>query len=118
VVVFLEPGSDAVDIQPRELSVPRQSVENATLTLSAPPETGYYRQYVTEHRYLAVLPQSHIRALYRIHPWAPIVVIDTVLGIPFYLAGVALAGTGRVRARSRDVSVLMTVRRRLRELSQ
>ncbi|MBX0321589.1 signal peptidase I [Halomicroarcula sp. F13] len=103
VVTYLEPGSDAIDVEPRELAVPRRSVANATVTLHAPPETGYYRYFVIEHRYLALLPQSHIRTLYEIHPWAPIVVIDTVLGVPFYLVGVRLVGTGRIRNRSRDV---------------
>ncbi|RLN01391.1 signal peptidase I [Haloarcula sp. Atlit-7R] len=102
VVVFLEPGSDTVGVQPRELSVQSRSVQNTTLTLSAPPETGYYRYYLTEYRYLALLPQSTIRALYQVHPWAPIVVIDAMLGIPFYLVGVSLAGSGRVRDRSRE----------------
>ncbi|MBV0900914.1 signal peptidase I [Haloarcula salina] len=102
VVVFLDPGDENVDVQPRELRVGPRSVENATLTLSAPPETGYYRYFVTQHRYLALLPQDHIRALYHLHPWAPIVVIDAMVGVPFYLVGVSLVGSGRVRDRSRS----------------
>ena len=102
VVVFLEPSDENVDVQPRELRVGSRSVSNATLTLTAPPETGYYRHFVTQHRYLLLLPQSQIRALYQLHPWAPIVVIDALLGMPFYLVGVSLAGSGRVRDRSRD----------------
>ncbi|WP_424003622.1 signal peptidase I [Haloarcula salina] len=102
VVVFLDPGDENVDVQPRELRVGPRSVENATLALSAPPETGYYRYYVTQHRYLALLPQEHIRGLYQLHPWAPIVVIDAMVGVPFYLVGVSLVGRGRVRDRSRN----------------
>ena len=119
-IVFLEPGDENVDVQPRELTVPRQSVVNATVTISAPPETGYYRYYVTQHRYLALLPQAHIRALYELHPWAPIIVIDAMLGIPFYLVGTALVGTGRVRDRSRDTgqSTTARVRRRIRRFSR
>jgi len=118
VVVFLEPGSDAVDVQPRKLSVQSRSVQNATLTLSAPPETGYYRYYLTEYRYLALLPQDTIRGLYAVHPWAPIVAIDALVGIPFYLVGVSLVGSGRIRRRSRtrDVSTLARLRRAAREL--
>ena len=118
VVVYLEPGSDAVDVRPSELTVPERSVRNATLDLHAPPETGYYRQYVTEHRYLAILPQSHIRTLYRLHPWAPIAVIDLLLAVPFYLVGVSLVGTGRVRNRSREraLSAFASLRRRFSDL--
>ena len=47
-----------------------------------------------EHRYLAVLPTPVLRALYTVHPWAPIVVIDTLLGGGFYLLGIAFVGTG------------------------
>ncbi|MFC7021374.1 MULTISPECIES: signal peptidase I [Haloarcula] len=117
-IVFLEPGDENVDVQPRELTVPRQSVVNATLTIHAPPETGYYRYFVTQHRYLALLPQAHVRALYEVHPWAPIAVIDALLGVPFYLVGVTLVGTGRVRRRSRDTgrSTAARVRRRVRRL--
>jgi len=102
MVTYFEPTTDRIDVQPREVVIPGQSAVNATLTLSAPPETGYYRQYVVEHRYLLVLPQSTIRSLYEAHPWLPILAIDAVLGIPFYLIGVSLMGTGRLRSRSRD----------------
>jgi hypothetical protein len=32
----------------------------------------------------------------------PIAVIDSLIGIPFYLLGVRLVGTGHIRERSRD----------------
>jgi len=102
MVVFLEPETEGIEITPQELRLPPQSSVNATLTLSAPPETGYYRRFMTEHRYLALLPQSTIRTLHGVHPWAPIVAIDALLGIPFYLLGIRLVGTGRIRSRSRD----------------
>jgi len=43
-----------------------------------------------------------IQTLYAVHPWAPIVVIDAMIGLPFYLLGVRLVGTGRIRDRSRE----------------
>lgn len=101
VVVLLEPATDHVAVAPTELRIPPRSTVNATYTLSAPPETGYYREFVVRHRYLAVLPASVIRTLYRIHPWTPVVVIDLVLGSVFYLGGVTALGTGRIRSRSR-----------------
>jgi signal peptidase len=102
VYVFFEEGSENIDIEPQQLRVDGTDQRNGTLTLTAPPETGAYRLFLTEHRYLALLPQSHVQALYTIHPWLPIVVIDALIGVPFYLVGVTLVGTGRVRRRSRD----------------
>ena len=102
VVAYLEPGSEGVAAEPRRVKVPPDETVEATITLSAPPETGYYRRYLVEHRYLGVLPTSTIDALYRVHPWAPIVAIDALLGVPFYLIAVRLLGSGRVRTRSRD----------------
>jgi len=102
VVVFLEPGTEGVSVDPGKVSVPPRSSVNATLTLTAPPETGYYRLFLDRHRYLAILPQPVIETLHGVHPWLPIVVIDAILGGSFYLAGLALVGTGRIRSRSRE----------------
>jgi len=102
VYVFFEEGSENVDIEPERFRVGGTDQENGTLTLTAPPETGAYRYFLTEYRYLALLPQSHVESLYAIHPWVPIVVIDALIGAPFYVVGVTLVGTGRVRRRSRD----------------
>lgn len=102
VVSYVEPASEGVAFEPSKTVLSPRSTVNATLTLSAPPETGYYRRYVTEHRYLMVLPQSMIRGLYNVHPWLPILAIDVALGVPFYLFGMTLLGRGRVRLRSRD----------------
>jgi signal peptidase len=101
-VVFLEPGSDQVEIAPQEHYLgPRETV-NATLTLHAPPEIGYYRYYVTEHRYLALLPTSTIRTLYGMHPWLPVVVIDALIAGAFLGLTLPFVGSGRIRDRSRD----------------
>ncbi|MEF8857120.1 MAG: S26 family signal peptidase, partial [Haloplanus sp.] len=102
VYAYLEPGSEGVAVDPERVYVGSRGEATATLTLSAPPETGYYRRYVVEHRYLAVLPAPVIDALYRVHPWLPVVTIDALLGGAMYLLGTALIGTGRVRSRSRD----------------
>ena len=114
VVSYLEPASEGVDVQPHESRVRPRSVSNATVTLQAPPETGYYREFVVEHRYLALLPTPVIRGLYAMHPWLPIVAIDAMIGVPFYLLGVRLVGTGRIRTRNRSDSIpLITRLRRL-----
>jgi signal peptidase len=118
VVVYLSPASEGVETDPERIRVPGRSSANATLTLSAPPETGYYRRYVSEYRYLAVLPASVLDACYRIHPWLPIVVVDAVIGVPFYLFGMSIIGSGRLRSRSRSRSRsrdgVSTLRRLLR----
>jgi signal peptidase len=104
VVAYLEPASEGVDIRPGRTRVSPGGTATATVTLSAPSEPGYYRRFLVEHRYLAVLPVSVIDGLYRLHPWVPIVVIDLLVGLPFYALGVALLGRGRLRDRSRDRS--------------
>jgi len=102
VVAFVEPASDGVSVAGGEFVVPSRGTAAASVTLHAPPETGYYRRYVTEHRYLAVLPLSTIRALHSVHPWTPILVIDALLATVFYALGVALTGHERVRRRVRE----------------
>jgi len=116
IVTYLEPASEGLDVGPQELYVEGRSVMNATVTLHAPPETGYYRRFVVEHRYLAVLPQPVIRGLYQIHPWAPIVSINALITVPFYIVGTALVGDGRIRDRSREsgLSIPSRIRRLLR----
>ena len=102
VYVFFEEGSENIDVEPESMRIGGTDSHNGTLTLTAPPETGRYRLFLTEHRYLAILPQSHVRAMYAVHPWLPVVVIDALVGVPFYLLGIYLVGSGRVRRRSRD----------------
>jgi signal peptidase len=118
VMVFMEDLGEGINIQPTELYVGRRSRANVEVTLSAPPEFGYYRRFLVEHRYLAILPQSTIRTLYHLHPWAPILAIDALIGIPFYLLGVKLVGTSQIRnrARSRDLPLLARLRHALRNL--
>jgi signal peptidase len=99
VSVFLETDHEDIEVTPTEARLGARSTANATVSLTAPPRTGYYRRYVVEHRYLAVLPHAHLRALYQLHPWAPIVVIDALLGGAVYLLGGAVVGTGRLRSR-------------------
>lgn len=104
VVAYLEPASDGVAVDPKRVHVPGRGERNASVTLTAPPETGYYRLFLTEHRYLAVLPSPVMDALYRAHPWAPIVVIDAMLAGFIGVLGRALLGTGRIRDRHRETA--------------
>ena len=97
--VHLEGASEGATVEPDSLLVERRSQANATVSLTAPPETGYYPMYVQEYRYLAVLPGPVIADLYEIHPWVPIVAINAMLGIPIYLLGTVLLGRGSIRDR-------------------
>jgi signal peptidase len=98
-ITYLEPASEGIEVDPQQIRLGHDERVNATVTLHAPPETGYYRRFLTEHRYLALLPPPMIDSLYRLHPWAPLLAIDALLGAGFYLLGRALVGTGRVRTR-------------------
>jgi signal peptidase len=102
VYVYLEPASEGVSVAPRELRVAGRSGTAATLELAAPEETGYYRRFVAEHRYLAVLPRGVTDALYGIHPWLPIVAIDGLVAALVYVPGRLLVDDGRLRVRRRD----------------
>ena len=117
VVSYLEPASEGVVTQPTRLRVGARGNATADVTLSAPPETGFYRRYVTEHRYLAVLPVSLLDALYDLHPWLPIVAIDSLLASVVAVLGLGLLRGRRVRVRDRDHrhsrSVWARIRRRL-----
>jgi signal peptidase len=102
VYAYVEPASEGVAVEPERLYVRGGEVRNASVTLSVPPQTGYYRRFVVQHRYLALLPVSVIDTLYEIHPWAPIVALDLVVGGPYYLLGLAVLGRGRIRQRRRE----------------
>lgn len=102
IQVFLKPASEGIAIHPHEMIVQSHNTGNATVTLSVPPQTGYYRRFLVEYRYLAVLPASTIRTLYHFHPWAPIIVINALIGGGFYFICVTMVSTDWIRTRSRD----------------
>lgn len=113
VVVFLEPRSDHLTVSHRELYIPSNHVSEVTVSIRAPQETGHYRFYLEERRYLAILPISAIKVFYHIHPWLPILVIDTLLAMGFAGVAFGLVGIGPIRLRSRrhDRSLLSRIRR-------
>jgi len=105
-IAYVTGTSEAVTTSPERVRLSPRSQANVTVAIDAPPETGYYRYYVAEHRYLAVLPPGLIDWLYRVHPWLPLLAIDTLIGAAVYLVGLALlpGGNTRLRRRSRDTS--------------
>lgn len=118
VFVVFEPRTEGIEATPRELRVGSRDVAETAITVTAPAEPGRVNRVLVEHRYLAILPESTVHALYAIHPWAPIVVIDALIGISFYLLGVRLVGTGRIRNRSRNrnIPLVTRLRRMFRDL--
>jgi signal peptidase len=96
-------ASDGAVLRPTAFRLGPGERAEATLSLTAPEETGYYRRFVTEHWYPGILPHGTLRALYRVHPWVPVVVIDLLVGTGFGGAAMGLVGLGRQRIRSRDV---------------
>lgn len=115
VVAYVEPASEGVAVAPQRVRVDGRSERTVGVTLSAPDRTGYYRRYVAEHRYLAVLPAPVLDALYRGHPWLPILAIDALLAGGMAVLGWALLGGRRVRLRQRETrhrrSLLARIRR-------
>lgn len=82
---YVEPGSDAVGVENASGVVQPGSTANVSVTLSVPPELGYYRRYVDVRRYPVVVPSGSIDALYRVHPLAPVAAIDALAAAPFLL---------------------------------
>jgi signal peptidase len=106
-VVMLEAEDDNIEATPEQVTVSRRSTAEANLTITAPPETGAYRTYLTERRYLGLLPTSVIEQLHGVHPWLPIAAINAFVAVPFYVVGMVLLGRGRIRSRpSRRSSLL------------
>jgi signal peptidase len=102
VYAFYSPASSNVDVEPESMRMDRGEQRNVTVTLQAPPETGYYPQYVTEHRYFAVLPYGPVAWLYGVHPWLPTIVTSTVMGGAFLAVGLLVVGTSPIRTRERS----------------
>jgi len=100
--VYVDAPAEDVEVAPGELHLAPRSERNVTVTIHAPDSTGAYHRFVSHYHYLAVLPEPVLDGLYRAHPWLPIVVIDALIGVPFYLVSRWLLGRGRIRRRSRD----------------
>ena len=95
VKYYVEPASEGVRVVDGASGrIGSNGAANATIRLSAPPETGIYRRYVVEHRYPLVLPESVIDALYAIDPVAPVLFLDGALATPFVVAA-RLIGAGK-----------------------
>jgi len=112
IVVVFEPQTEGLEADPTNIYVTGRGAARTEVTVTAPAEEPRVNRLLAEHRYLAVLPQPVILTLYKFHPWAPIAVINALLGIPLYLLGIALVGPGRLRDRSRNRGGSLSVRLR------
>ncbi|MFT4881034.1 MAG: signal peptidase [Salinirussus sp.] len=99
VQVYLVTEGERAAVRPDRLALGPGAERNVSVTVRAPPETGAYRQFVTEHRYLSVLPSSALDALYSAHPWLPLLAVNAAVGGGFYLLGRAVVGGGRIVTR-------------------
>ena len=113
VYVYVTPSSPGVDVDPEQVTVGGRDDATTTVTLSAPEETGYYRLFVTEHRYLAILPFSVVDELYGVHPWAPLLAINGLLGGGIVALGLVLFRGEPARIRSRESRAKPSLHRRL-----
>ncbi len=104
VYTFHRPASANVDVEPKAGRMDRGGEQNVTVSLQAPPETGFYPQYVEEYRYFAVLPRGLIVPLFSIHPWLPILATSAAMGGGLFVLGIALTGTQPVRFREPERS--------------
>lgn len=82
---YADPASDGIAVENASGVVPPGGSANVSVTLSAPPELGNYRRSLDVHRYPVVLPTDVLDSLYRLHPLAPVVVVDLLVAGPFLL---------------------------------
>jgi len=94
----VQAASDGVTVENGSGVAPPGDAQNVSVTLSAPPETGYYRRYVQANRYPVVLPVRLIDTMYALHPLTPVLLIDSLLAAPFVLATLFVGGRRRRRS--------------------
>lgn len=100
VVVYLDATSSGASVTSESYRLDRGETVNMTVTLSAPPENGYYVQSVREYRYPLLLPKPALDGLYSIHPALPFVIINAMVGGGVVVVG-AVFGWQSTRLRYR-----------------
>ena len=104
-VSYFDAESNGIAVEPERVQLSRDETVNATVTLTAPGETGYYLRSMTEHRYLVVLPPPVIDAAHGVHPWVPYLLVNAVIAAPFVLLWLIFGRQGstlRLRSRERE----------------
>jgi signal peptidase len=103
--VFLTAGSDALSVDTPSVFVPAGETRTVDFTVTAPAERGYYRYFLVEHRYPALLPGALLGWLHGLHPWAPSAALSLLAGTAYVLVALPFlrsrATTGSRRRRRR-----------------
>jgi signal peptidase len=100
---FVDPATDGITVDESVHRIGPGSTTTVHLTIAAPEQTGLYGRSISVHRYPAVLPVGTVEALYDVHPWVPVFVVDVLVAIPLLAVGMLGVGGGRLRTRSRDI---------------
>ncbi|ELZ18298.1 peptidase S26B, signal peptidase [Natrinema thermotolerans DSM 11552] len=110
IVVAHEPESGGIGVEPRSQTIGIRDSGEATVTLSAPEQTGEYTRHLGEYRYLAVLPPSVLLWLHGLHPLAAIAAVNVVIvGIAVAIV-LLLFGSDDIRVRSAGSHVPLSTR--------
>ncbi|WP_330630745.1 signal peptidase I [Halocatena halophila] len=112
--VYLDPAGNGVSTPDDSVIVGPGETQTMNVDFSVPDETGYYPRYVAEHRYLTIIPPSLIDLLYRIHPWLPVIVIDSLVFVAFLAVTTKLLGRGYVRSRPSRSRFVRRIKRLLK----
>ncbi len=112
--VYLDPAGEGVRTPDESVLVGPGETKTMDVDFSVPDETGYYPRYVAEHRYLTIIPPSVIDLLYRIHPWLPVIVIDSLVFVVFLAVTTKLLGRGYIRSRPSRSKLLRRIKRLLK----
>ena len=104
VVTIVEPASDGIAVDADRQTLHRGESLNATVSITAPPETGYYLRSFAENRYFAVLPVPVIAGLHAVHPWVAMAAVTGVTVSLFLAPFALLLGAGTIRTRTRQRS--------------
>ena len=117
IVVVHEARSNNVAVEPDSQTIGIRSSGEATVSLTAPAETGEYTRHVGEYRYLAVLPPSILVGLHHLHPLLAIAAVNAVVvGVAVALVLVVFGyGDLRVRSGGDHVSLSTRLERKLRK---
>ncbi|WP_435552324.1 signal peptidase I [Natrinema sp. CGMCC1.2065] len=110
IVVAHEAESGGIGVEPRSQTIGIRDSGEATVTLSAPEQTGEYTRHLGEYRYLAVLPPSVLLWLHGLHPLAAIAAVNVVIvGIAVAIV-LLLFGSDDIRVRSAGSHVPLSTR--------
>lgn len=114
VVAVVRPLTDDIEVSESRLYIHSDSVENVTVNITAPPDTGVHTEAIVEHRYHAFLPMPAIIQLHTIHPWLPLVILNLLVSCLFIAVAILLIGIDPIRIGRRQSNIPLRTRIRRR----